>query len=665
MSFLYPSFLWALGVISVPILIHLFNFRRTSKVFFSNTRFLRQIKEVTTAKRRLKHYLILASRIIFLAFLVFAFSQPVIPAREQLGAARTIHLYIDNSQSMSAQQADKTRSLDAALMMSRNIVEVFPPDTRYKILTNDFAPFSNSFKTRPEALDILAQIRFSPVSRSAQEIADRLMQDSRGQKDVFWISDFQKSTIAPIPAQLDTLNSWHLIPLSYGKVSNVFIDTAYLQNPFAASGEKNVLTIKARNDGTSDVEQLNIKLTINGIQAGTTLVNIPAKGTTETSFDLASGLTGLNKAQFTFGDFPVSFDNDFYLSINFTEKINVLEVKAAGNATPVQRVFGNPSIFNFKSFSVNNFNYSLLNQADLVVINGLNKIDQSLSMSLRNYLSQQAGTILLIPGSTPDVATYQTLSGNKILSVVSQGALSELDKPDFSNPFFENVFEERSTSLAMPKATRLLSWGSDRNAILQFKNDQPFLSRIDQTGKLYLLASPLQNDFTDFFNHALFVPVMYRIAASGKKNESRLYYTLREDFIRLRLDTILADKPLKLVGNQEVVPPQRSVNNEVLMEIPKFSVSQGFYNIVAQDDTINLIAFNLNKEESLLDQYSGNEVKNQMGNGSNITIFEAGSAEAFSDEIKARYLGKPLWKYAIFLALLFLLAEVLFIRFLK
>ena len=77
------------------------------------------------------------------------------------------------------------------------------------------------------------------------------------------------------------------------------------------------------------------------------------------------------------------------------------------------------------------------------------------------------------------------------------------------------------------------------------------------------------------------------------------------------------------------------------------------------------VAFNLAKAESILDQYSANEIKNQMGNGANITIFEAGSTDAFSDEIKARYLGKPLWKYALMLSLVFLLAEVLLVRFLK
>jgi len=58
-------------------------------------------------------------------------------------------------------------------------------------------------------------------------------------------------------------------------------------------------------------------------------------------------------------------------------------------------------------------------------------------------------------------------------------------------------------------------------------------------------------------------------------------------------------------------------------------------------------------------------MKTMLGNGANISIFQATSAGAFSNEIKERYLGTPLWKYALLLALLFLLVEVLLIRFLK
>lgn len=666
MTFLYPSFLWALAALSIPVLIHLFNFRKTTRIFFSNTRFLKLVKEVSTAKRRLKHYLILASRLLFLLFLILAFAQPIVPASEQLGNGRSTVLYIDNSQSMSAQLGDKTRGLDAALSFAQNIVSLFPPDTRYKILTNDFAPFSNSFKTKTEALDILAQIRVSPVTRTMEEIKQRLEQDGATRsREFFWISDFQKSTAGKIPATWDSASRWHLVPITFAPLPNVFLDSAYLENPFAAGGEKNVLTVRVRNEGRTEVDQLNLKLTINNIQAGTAQVDIPQGGIAETTFDLTTGLSGLNKGQISFNDFPVSFDNEFFLALNFTDKINILEIKADNAVTPIERVFGNRQVFNFRSFAVSNFNYSLLGQADLVIVNGLDKIDASLSLSLRTYLNE-SGTLMVVPGTKPDVTSLQQLTGNNLLRAFPERKeTEELDRPDFNNPFFENVFEERSVSIAMPRATRLVEWGPDRSAILRLKSDQPFLSRFGRDENLYLLATPLKAGYTDLYNHALFVPIMYRIAGSSRKNENRLYHTLSEDFITMRVDSILQDESLRLVGEQEIVPAQRKVVDQVYLDIPKYSIGQGFYYAVSARDTVNLLAFNIDKAESMLDQFTGANIKEQMGGGKNISIFEASSTEAFSNEIKERYLGKPLWKYAIMLSLAFLLAEVLLIRFLK
>ena len=44
-SFLYPSFLWALLFVAAPIILHLFNFRKFKKVYFSNVSLLKEIKE--------------------------------------------------------------------------------------------------------------------------------------------------------------------------------------------------------------------------------------------------------------------------------------------------------------------------------------------------------------------------------------------------------------------------------------------------------------------------------------------------------------------------------------------------------------------------------------------------------------------------------------------
>jgi hypothetical protein len=84
----------------------------------------------------------------------------------------------------------------------------------------------------------------------------------------------------------------------------------------------------------AEVDQMNLKLTINNIQAGTATVSIPQRGVAETNFDLTTGLTGRNKALISFNDFPVSFDNEFYLALNFTDKINILEINRARSPLP-------------------------------------------------------------------------------------------------------------------------------------------------------------------------------------------------------------------------------------------------------------------------------------------------------------------------------------------
>lgn len=665
MSFLYPSFLWALTALSVPIIIHLFNFRKTQRILFSTNRFLRQVQEATSAKRRLKHYLILASRLLFLMFLVFVFAQPIIPATEQFSTNRNISIYLDNSLSMSVPVGEKTRALDAGIGYARQIVEIFPPDSRYCLLTNDFAPFSNSYKTKAEVLDLLSQVRLSPVSRSMSEIKERFRNTTERSNEAFWISDFQQSTTGQLNTSLyDTTQRWHLVPLEFQTNTNIFIDTAYLENPFVVGGEKNTLHVRLRNDGPRAVEQLLVKVSVNGIQTGTSSVNIAAKATTQTSFDLVTGLHGISRATVSFNDYPVSFDNEFYLALNFTEKIRVVEIKSKAEVTPIERVFGNKQVFSFRSFTVSNFNYSLLSESDLVVVNGLDRFDPSLSLSLQTFVSD-GGALFVIPGATPDVTSYKDLLRLPAVSVVKTSAMAELDYPDFSNPFFENVFEERSARLEMPQASQLLNWGADRSAILTFRSEQPYLSVFNQSGKLYVLASPLENTFTSFHNSALFVPVMYRMAASGKKSEVKPYYSMNESFISVRLDSIQGEQPLKLVGDQEIVPAQRKLADQVLMELPRLAMNAGFYKVAHERDTVGLLAFNLNKYESLLEQFSGEEIKQQLGNPDGISIFEANSEEAFSNEIKARYLGTPLWKFALILALFFLLVEILLIRFVK
>ena len=104
MKFVYPEFLYALFAIAIPIVIHLFNFRKFKKIYFSNVQFLKEVKQETQSKSKLKHLLVLLARIFTISFLVFAFAQPYFPTENQLSTPKdkVVGIYLDNSFSMES-----------------------------------------------------------------------------------------------------------------------------------------------------------------------------------------------------------------------------------------------------------------------------------------------------------------------------------------------------------------------------------------------------------------------------------------------------------------------------------------------------------------------------------------------------------------------------------
>jgi hypothetical protein len=660
MSFAFPGFLWALFALAIPIIVHLFNFRRTTRVFFSNTRLLRQLKEETTQKRKIKQWLVLAARLLFLFFLVMAFAQPFLPAEFEGGQAKNKIIYVDNSMSMSAPVGEKTRALDVAIQMAQQLLTTFPPDTRFRLLTNEFAPFSNTFKSKIEVADALATVRLTPVFRTADEVASRI-KSGAGSEDVFWISDFQKSTWGAEASFLDSARYWQFVHVPLQKTNNVLVDTLFLDRPFAAANETNSVQVKLRNTGNEKLDGLVVKLSINQRQEATATVSIEPQGTTTTAFNLAGGWRGRNRAVVSFNDFPISFDNEFYFTLAERKPLRIVEIKGPLATNRITAVYANPRLFNHVAYQVANVDYSELPRADLVVLHELPRIEPNLLAALTAY-QLAGGRLVLIPVRDGDVASWRPLFPGLTLTALKDQKPVELEKPDTRNPFFEYVFETDNATVLMPAATPVLRWGADAAALLRFKDQLPFLS---QVGNSFLLASSLQDGASDFSKHALFVPVFYRLASIGRRTERAPYYTTDQPVIALPVERETDQQPVRLIGSQEWVPAQRRENGRIVMELPALSVAAGFYEAIDGTDTLGLLAFNPNKRESVLSSWDAQTFQANYAPAKTVSFLETADVAAFGNEIKERYLGRPLWREALLLALLFLLAEVMLIRFLK
>ena len=74
MAFSNPLLLIGLAAILVPIIIHLFNFRRYKTIYFSNVKMLEEIKKKTKREQTLQQLIVLALRVLGIAALALAFA---------------------------------------------------------------------------------------------------------------------------------------------------------------------------------------------------------------------------------------------------------------------------------------------------------------------------------------------------------------------------------------------------------------------------------------------------------------------------------------------------------------------------------------------------------------------------------------------------------------
>jgi hypothetical protein len=668
MSFLQPAFLWGLLALAIPIIIHLFHFRKAKKIYFSNTRFLQSVKKISQAKLRLKHYLILAARLLFITFLVLTFAQPFIPAATGLSNSRLIDIYLDNSYSMSNQVAEDLSGLDAAVQIANELVAAYPSGARFRLLSNDFSASSQAYVSAETLTDRLTEVGFSSINRGLAEVQNRLevmpVGMGKEEKDVFYISDFQRHNLngEEFAGGADSLQQQYLLPVEFQNNANVFVDTVYLEKPVVFSSSDNTIHVVLANAGNAEVENMQVSLSVNGLQVSNGSVSIPAKGQAEMSFQLNFSLQPSNQLVLSFQEFPLTFDNEFYFVIRQAGKVNIIEIKNRPELTAVARVYGDTSSFLLNSYQAANLDYGALQSADLVVVNGLAQLDATLEAALLEY-KNRGGSLLLIPGEEGLPQAAGLLSNSLAIQTTSLQEQVRLAPIALELPFFEGIFEEEQNAFDMPRARPVATWNGSREDLLRLQSGGPFLSR---SNKVYLLSAPLNPAFTNFQQHALFVPIMYKIAFNSLELNNSLYQTTNDNFIGIQLDGLEADQVYKLrQGEEELIPDQRVNNRSLQMELPSYVVQPDFYELFSEDKILYQLAFNHDPQESLINQLNSEELEQLAGTNEQLELISQLDNNNLRASVEEKFKGEALWKWALLLALLSLLAEVLLIRFLK
>jgi hypothetical protein len=670
MEFIYPNFLWALAALAIPIILHLFYFRRYKKVLFSNVKFLREVKEETSARNKLRNLLILLMRLLAIAFLVFAFAQPFIPqSGEVTKGKKSVSIFVDNSFSMNSFGEELTL-LDQAKQRAEQIVNAYTSEDQIQIITHDLMTKHQRFLSNEDALAAIGEIEISPnvapLSRVLNRQRQLFEQNQSKNKISYFISDFQES-IMDLSTDQDSTIEINLVPVQSVQEKNVAIDSAWFEAPVQMLNQTNLLFLRFTNHSADDIENIKVSIDIDGQEKPLGSINIPAGKSIIDTANITILKTGWHRVIVRITDFPVQFDDTYYLSFYVDENVRVLSINENIVNPNLEAVFRNNSYFTLDNQTINAVNYSVFPQYDLIILNDLQSISSGFGAELLKYMDA-GGKAILFPKANVNPENY-----NQFLKSIPANTFGQYQKKELiaggintEEFIFRNVFEGRISNIKLPSVrgyyplSNLQGRGQER--LLSFRNGDSYIVKYGiGSGHLYLSTSPLNVLENDLVRNAeIFVPLLYKSAIATNVSKPNAYTIGQQILIEIENPENDGDRIYTFKGASEFIPGMIPLGQKLILDVNDQVQEAGYYRLMLNNEDQGSYAFNYNREESNLRYLSAKDLKTSFN--SNVNVWDQALESNLTQLIGEKDRGVILWKWCIILALLFLALEVLLIR---
>ena len=675
MRFLSPGFLFALLTIAIPVIIHLFNFRKFKKVYFSNVRFLKNVQIQTSSRQHLKDRLILATRILGISFLVFAFARPYIPVADQQNAfqQQALSIYIDNSYSMEAVNKEGTL-LDEAKRRAREIASAYSLNDKFQLLTNDFGGKYQRLLSLEEFQTAVDEVSISPANRKLDQIISRqkdvFLKEPNSQKTIYLISDFQKNMLSAATIPADSTLKTRLIRLNSNAQPNISIDSVWFSTAIHKPGDSEKLMVRLQNNSDEEAINIPVKLQVNKVQKSIASMTIKPRSTKTDTLTFSGLQSGWQEAELEITDFPVVFDDKFFFSFNVQASLSVLIINGSKENEYLNSVYRSDPFFKVLNVASGNINYSGLAEYPLIIMNEVAEISDGLGQQLINYI-RNGGSLIVFPDLNNDQSALKKFLSAAGTDVPVQvlNAENKVSLINLEHPVFQGVFDNVPKQIDLPVAKKYIRYSSqnttNRQILLEMPGKVSFFNEYRLgSGKIYLSAVPLSSETSNFARHSVFVPIMYQTALLSLRNQNLFYKLNREPQIELPKISLNSNQTLKLKNEKfEAIPDLRQNENFSQLYIADQIKQAGNYQLLKNDSLIAVLSFNEAGSESDMSFASDEQIK-ELFPKQKIEILNTDPG-SLTNAVKSINQGTSLWKVCLILALVFFAAEILLIRFYK
>ena len=680
MRFLYPNILWCLLALAIPIIIHLFNFRRHKIVYFSNTATLKTIEQENAKTKKFKYIIALIMRMLFIAGLVFAFAYPYNPEQKLKtdNADNLVAVYIDNSMSMHSQSSEISLIEDAR-SSARALVSNISPSQRFVLLTNSRQPDNEYPMNQDEMLMSIdaMQTEASPLMFNNLYENLQMIMKRNGFKSasLFMYSDFQDNMMNMEGLVADSAIQLVAMPLASDYQHNIYIDTVWLSSPILQKDLANEINVRVVNERGKDINGLPVNFEIDGKSVAFNTIDIPANGKNDIAmqFVLDNGGDATchvpTTASVSINDYPITFDDTYNFVLNVRPIIKIVELSTNNGDLAIKTLFSNDSLFDYNVMNPYRIDQQYLSDCQMVIADGDAELNETMWQSIIDF-AKDGGSVVVFPS---EVSEHSKVSERSESSEIFDDTLS-ISAISSHHEFFSDIFVSIPHNADLPKVFKHAQIDKKRFynslTLISLQNGTSFftLSKIGG-GNVFCFASQLGKDWTNFADNALFVPIMYKISMLGGQM-SRLSYTLGVDKdITINDLTAFSEGDVRIrdaQGNFEMIPMVEMRNNRAFIRLYDELPGAGFYTINKGDEIIETTAWNDNRKESKMKFLDREEVvKILKDNGLNVLAVMKADEIHSNDVMETMIRRSMLWKSFIILSLISLLIEILVLRFWK
>ena len=642
MQFKHPEILYFLFLLVIPILVHLFQFRRFKKEYFTNVKLLKEIQIQTRKSKSIKKWLLLATRLLLLAALIIAFAQPFFTAKDAENKENELVVLLDNSFSMQAKGA-KGELLKRSI---QELLESFPENQTFSLLTNTDAFWDTDIKSIQKELQ---QLDYAPTSFELDALINQVeLKKPNVSKDYMIISDGISVTSEKINTISEKNEVYWLQPKAEKSV-NISIENASITE---VSDAFYTLEVVLKAFGTVENE---ISLTLYD--------NDKAIAKTQVTFEKNEQKIKLSipkkemAGRIVIQDNSLQFDNEFFFTIQSPKKINVAIIGEASKNKFLHRIYTNEDFVIYET-TLEELNFNRLEEQQTIVLNEISEISQALQTNLVSFY-QKGGNIIIIPSTESNLESLNGLSkkiGNVTFSNPSKTE-KQITKISFNHPVYKNVFEKNVTNFQYPKVNSNFIVSKNSSPVLQFDDATIFLSSVtNKLGTVYFFASAINKNNSNFQNSPLIVPTFFNMVM-GNDTKDKLAFTISENETKI-IDADLKKDEVVSISNESnsFIPMQQILSNKVKLSFGDYPEQAGNYNVKQKDKLITSISFNFPRNESDV------TLQSTLNNDNFAKI---NSVDEVLNDLHTKRTDTVLWKWFIIATLLLLLIELLIQKFVK